>query len=284
MDAFCQQQFNTYAAEGQVKLKQQKLKGQNRALRALLVDAMRSQNMKNVQVAGPDGQRLQVKLGRYYLPVALTAEALAGAPIDWNAAAQQSIDDQCAHLVAEVRKLTQDGRPCVNVTPCGKRSRTALPLVGGDDRAADPFRNAAIQLATHKEIYRGLSQQLKVLTGGAGAAEAAAEALQGMRDTHRKKRAYKIRHNGVVHNCELVRKDERKRPSVTLKLLKGVVRQILEAQHARHTFNPTEIRRQLLSMVEEATQPVLKSKVEFRMVKAKDHHNEEAHHNKRARH
>ena len=132
MNSYCQKQFSTYDAQVHSRRRQQELRLRQRELRAGLLEVMRQQNLKNVQVQAPDGSRLQVKISRYPVPRVITQDVLDEARIDWSAAFLLTVEEQVAHVVAEIKKVARDTRPYVDVVVCGKRSRDRLQLVGGN--------------------------------------------------------------------------------------------------------------------------------------------------------
>jgi hypothetical protein len=284
MNEYCQTQFETYDEQERIRRKQQELRLQQRELRAALLEVMRQKNMKNVQVEGPNGERLQVKISRYPVPRVITQDVLDEARIDWAAAFQLSLDEQVAHVVAEIKKVARDTRPYVDVVVCGKRSRDRLQLVGGgkskgssssssssssidaadEDAAADPFADAVVRLAVHKQEMSRETEALKKLVGGSESKAYAAAVLQEMSAVDIRKRDVNLRSSdGRVHKFVLERKVEHRRPAVTVKVITAAVKAAF-ADNARRPRSPEAIKQFILDFISDATRPVPHESLRFR--------------------
>jgi hypothetical protein len=285
MDDFCTHHFATFQSERRLREKQKKLRAQQQVLRKTLLDSMKSHGHKNVQIAGEGDARHQIKLSRYYVPKQLTREALDDAKIDWTGAASQSFDDQIHHIVEEVKKLMRDGRPFVDVKPCGKRSRERLPLVGGGALSGggtrtngnnggrgstDPFTSTACQLATLKEEMRGVATNLKNMRNTPETKSIEATALRYMIENHAKKRCINIRHKGEVTKFIIRRVSENRRPNLTIKSLKACVKQALEEQHSTGQLRPGVFKTRLYELTVAATVPIKKETIKFDTIVTSD--------------
>ena len=273
MNNYCQSQFATFAAQERSRQRQRELRLQQRDLRASLLEVMRQQNLKNVQVEGPNGSRLQVKLSRYPVPRVITQELLDEARIDWGAAFKLTVEDQLEYIVAEIKKVARDTRPYVDVTECGKRSRDRLRLVGGTSGGTsggasgvqiDPFTDAATRLAAYKAELRQETEALATITGTKQMQEAAASVLQEMAQVGIKKRPVNLRNaDGTSYKFIVERKVEHRRPPVTVKVITAAVKAAL-ADHARHPKTADAIKQFILDYISDATQPVQHESLHFR--------------------
>ena len=267
MNAYCQSQFSTFAVQERCRQRQKELRQQQRDLRASLLEVMRQQNLKNVQVEGPNGSRLQVKLSRYPVPRVITQELLDEATIDWNAAFKLTVDDQIEYIVAEIKKVARDTRPYVDVTECGKRSRDRLRLVGGaasrQTGGEDPFTDAATRLAEYKAELRKETQAMDELVGAKHMKEAAAAVLQEMAQVGIRKKPVNLRSSdGTSYKFVVERKVEHRRPPVTVKVIMAAVKAAL-AEHARHPKTSDVIKQWILDYISDATQPVPHESLHF---------------------
>ena len=284
MNAYCQSQFSTFAVQERSRQRQKELRQQQRDLRASLLEVMRQQNLKNVQVEGPNGSRLQVKLSRYPVPRVITQELLDEATIDWNAAFKLTVDDQIEYIVSEIKKVARDTRPYVDVTECGKRSRDRLRLVGGAALrqtggegalggalgvgggvgGLDPFTDAATRLAEYKAELRKETQAMAELVGAKPMKEAAEAVLQEMAQVGIRKKPVNLRSSdGTSYKFVVERKVEHRRPPVTVKVIMAAVKAAL-AEHARRPKTSDAIKQWILDYISDATQPVQHESLHFR--------------------
>ena len=274
MDAYVQHQFATHAAETQLRQRLAQLRTKQKPLKEQLFDSMRRNKDKNVQVAGPEGARHQVKINRYIFPKKLTRELLDTATIDWNAAASQSFDDQLDHIVEELKKVTRESRPYVQVGVCGKRNKGILPLAGGgrfgnESLSNDPFCVNTRKLAKLNEEAKAINTQLRQITQTAEAKALAEKAVTEMADSHAKRRVFNVRFGDEVHKFEVTRRTENKTPDLTIKLLKACVAEVLKRQHAQGKFIPSQFNDLLYDMLRESMKPVKKERIEFAPAKSK---------------
>ena len=295
MEKYCQCQFATYQDQERIRKRQQDLRAQQRDIRAGLLEIMRQKGLKNVQVEGQHGARFQVKLSRYPVPRVLTQDVLDEARIDWAAAFELAHDEQVAHIVDEIKKVARDTRPYVDVVECGKRLRDRLPLVGGGNKGggggggggggsggSDPFTDAVLHLAAHKDELRHETQALMELVGTKQAKLAAASVLEEMAKLDLKKQQVNLSSkDGGLHKFVVERKVEWRRPTVTVKAITAAVKAALadhassssssssSSSHNANTRNPAVVKQRILDYIAEATRPVLHETLHFRSA-AKD--------------
>ena len=275
MDRFCRHHFDVREDKDRIRDAMARLRQEQHAVRARLLDMMNTTGHKNVQVEAADGTRFQVKLGRYDVPKVITVDVLDNAAINWAAASSLSFADFVAHVIAEVKKVARDSRRYVDVAECGKRSRNKLLLVGGSAAVAtgsaaaiDPFVCDVVRLAGTKDMLRAETQRLAALVHTPEEKAAAAETLSEMTTLGLKRRAVNMRRGDQDNRYEILRKEEWRRPTVTVKNIVAAVTTAVEEQLAnKSTFSPAAVKQRILDLILQATKPVLHESVHFKPVR-----------------